>query len=108
MKIYVCGRMTGLPLHNFPAFDKQEGRLRRLGHEVVNPANIDRAMGIDEYSTPAQTLEKMPAMQEEDLRQLLTCDAIFCMKGWEQSSGARCEHEVARWRGLRFLYEESI
>ena len=38
--IYIAGPMTGLPDLNFPTFHTEAARLRSLGHEVINPAEI--------------------------------------------------------------------
>ena len=46
-RLYLAGPMTGLPELNFPAFHAEAARLRALGYEVVNPAeiNVDPAAG---------------------------------------------------------------
>lgn len=85
MKIYVAGPMTGLPELNFPAFHAMTARLRAAGHEVVNPAEIN--------SDPdADWVECMRA----DIRELVTCDAIAMLAGWEKSEGATIEHYIAK------------
>jgi uncharacterized protein DUF4406 len=38
VKIYISGRMSGLPEFNFPAFHKAAADWRAAGWEVVNPA----------------------------------------------------------------------
>ena len=40
-----------------------------------------------------------------DIEILKRCDAIYMLKGWEQSQGARRELEVAIEEGLEVLYE---
>jgi len=41
-----------------------------------------------------------------DIRALLECDAIYMLRGWEQSAGARCEHLVAAMCGIEIMYEK--
>lgn len=40
-RVYLSGPMTGLPELNFPAFRVEAARLRALGFEVVNPADLN-------------------------------------------------------------------
>ena len=47
MRIYVAGPMTGHPQLNFPAFHTEAARLRALGYEVVNPAELNADPGAD-------------------------------------------------------------
>lgn len=48
--IYIAGPMTGIPQHNFPAFDAATKRFRERGFGVVNPAEMDRDKGIDNHT----------------------------------------------------------
>jgi len=38
---YISGPMTGLPEHNFPAFNAAAAYYRERGFEVINPAEMD-------------------------------------------------------------------
>jgi hypothetical protein len=40
-----------------------------------------------------------------DIEMLSRCDAIYMMAGWEQSTGARAEHEFAIKMGMGIIYE---
>lgn len=93
MKIYIAGPMTGLPDLNFPLFHAETARLRALGFVVVNPAEINVNPATD-------WLECMRA----DIRELVTCDGIALLPGWEASRGAGIEHGLARCLGLQ-VYE---
>lgn len=92
MKIYIAGPMTGLPNLNFPAFHAEAARLRALGYEVVNPAEINA-------DPSAGWLECMRA----DIRELVTCDGVALLPGWEKSRGATLEHYIARALGLAVI-----
>lgn len=80
--------MTGLPEFNFPAFADAAARLRRLGFDVVNPA---------ELNGPGLTWQEC---MRTDLAQLVTCGAVITLDGWEKSRGASLEVHVARALGL--------
>lgn len=92
MKIYIAGPMTGHADLNFPAFHEVARRLREEGHTVVNPAEINPALDAD-------WTECMRA----DIRELVACDAIFLLPGWEKSRGASLEAHIAKALGMVLL-----
>lgn len=49
-KVYIAGKMRGVPYFNFPAFDKARNRLLNLGLTPLSPADMDRAAGFDPYT----------------------------------------------------------
>jgi hypothetical protein len=91
-RIYIAGGMSGLPDLNFPAFHAAAAKLRAEGHDVVNPAEID-------IPHPGDWLAAMRA----DIRELVTCDAIYCLDGWWNSRGARLERKIAEGLGLEVI-----
>ncbi|WP_250865650.1 DUF4406 domain-containing protein [Caballeronia sp. INSB1] len=97
MKLYVAGPMSGFPELNFPAFHAEAARLRVLGFEIVNPAEINA-------DPTAGWLDCMRA----DIKQLVDCDGIALLPGWEQSKGATVEHALARGLGLRVIEARHI
>lgn len=97
MKLYIAGPMTGYVELNFPAFRDEAARLRALGFEIVNPAEItvDPASGW---------LECMRA----DIKHLVDCDGVALLPGWAQSRGTTVEHGLARALGLRVFTASHI
>lgn len=79
-KTYLAGPMTGIEGLNFPAFHAEAARLRALGFEVVNPAEVN----------PDPTTPWTDCMFR-DLAELTTCDRIVMLPGWEASPGAQIE-----------------
>lgn len=95
MRIYIAGPMTGLPNLNFEAFHDAARALRAEGHDVVNPAEINA-------DPSAGWLSCMRA----DIRELVTCDAIYLLQGWENSRGARLEARIAEGLGFQTIFAE--
>lgn len=85
MRIYIAGPMTGLPDLNFPAFHAEAKKLRDLGHDVVNPAELN----------PDPTMPWAECMRR-DIAALVTCDTIILLPGWQQSMGASLEQHIAK------------
>lgn len=84
MKVYISGPMTGLPGHNFPAFNAAAKQLRAIGVDVVNPVEVCRESG-------GQWHEYMKA----DIKALCDCDALVLLDGWQHSNGAQLELHLA-------------
>ena len=110
MKVYIAGPMRGHDQYNFPAFDAVAEELRDEGCEVVNPADLDRAAGFDPSDLPDDwDWNELPdgvdssEYADRDLDALATCDAIYMLPGWRQSTGATAEYAVAKWRGLMLI-----
>lgn len=89
-RIYLAGPMTGLPEFNYPAFHAEAARLRQLGYHVENPA---------ENNAPADTT--WSGYLRLALAQLITCDSIAMLQGWDKSKGARLEYHVASELGMQ-------
>lgn len=90
MIIYLSGPMSGLPDHNYPAFEATAHQLRRNGMTVLTPTSIGQHDGW----TWEQYMGAALAMQSR-------ATATYMLPGWRQSRGARIEHEFARALGHR-------
>lgn len=84
MKLYISGPMSGIEDWNFPAFHAAAVRLRKLGYEVVNPAEIN----------PDTTLSWEQCLRL-DIKHLCDCDGIVLLPGWMYSEGAQLELMIA-------------
>lgn len=103
--IYTAGPMTGLPQFNYPAFDSAATTLRRLGWDVVSPAELDdpdtRRMALaSKDGSPgsgAANGETWGDFLSRDVKLISDeVDAVAVLPGWEESRGARLEVFVAR------------
>lgn len=82
---------------NFPAFHAEAARLRAAGHEVVNPAEVNP----DPAAVWADCMRA-------DIRELVTCDSIALLTGWEKSRGATLEHHIATSLGMTVMSDEMV
>jgi hypothetical protein len=89
--------MTGYPELNFPQFHAEAARLRALGFEIVNPAEINA-------DASTSWLECMRA----DIKQLVDCDGVALLPRWNESPGAFIEHNLARDLGLRVFQASQL
>ena len=88
--IYLSGPMTGIPEYNYPAFRQASKTLRDLGHFVFDPS---------EAFDGATDLPKEVYMRK-DIEELLKADVVALLPGWELSTGAQLEVEVAKQCGI--------
>jgi hypothetical protein len=101
--VYIAGPMRGLPLYNFPAFDAAARRFRRDGWDVVNPAELDRAAGVCEYTHPLPPNFLRDAMARDLSAICDCCDAIALLPGSDRSAGVGVELALARLLGLKVI-----
>lgn len=103
--------MRGHKLYNFPAFFQAAIELRKQGHQVVNPAEIDMALGLNPgiaTDDPDQIPFDIESILRNDFQEVLKADAIVLLPGWEDSSGARDEHHIALRTGRKVFFWCSI
>lgn len=110
MKVYLAGPMTGLPGHNFEAFNRQAKVLRDMGHKVFNPAEE----AGDSGKAMANGLGR-PYYMRQDIFAIIgngaddpQVDAVVVLPGWEQSRGARLEVEIALQLDIEVLWAYSL
>lgn len=124
MRVYCSGPMTGHPDLNRPAFDAAERRLSEQGHFVINPHRTSALFGtagelaeafaaayanplqnVGSYEAHARRLRLARAVMDADLAAVRSCHAIYLLRGWETSRGAKKELAEAIAHGLTILQE---
>ena len=101
MKVYISGPISGSPTYA-SAFEKAAEYLRNLGDDIVDPSTIDPPSHISKGDV---TFESWDYYMREGIKQLMDCDRIYMLEGWEQSEGARFEHMIAKQLRMSCLYE---
>lgn len=96
-RIYISGPMTGLPDLNFPAFHAEAARLRAIGFEVVNPADLN----------PDPEAAWSDCMRA-DIKALCDCDTLALLEGWQKSAGAHLEMHIAHRIGMEIVIAKEI
>lgn len=114
MRIYIAGPMRNRQFYNFPAFHEAEQHLTDLGYEVVSPARLDIEAGFLMAHLPDDHdwNEMPPGMDYEetmtrDLAALDACDAIYMLRGWLDSQGAKRE-QVHAAAGPHEFFEQGV
>ena len=101
--IYIAGPMAGLPELNFPAFYQAEKKLMKDGWRVVNPARFDAVFNVYNEGIEGRMLD---AVCEAERAAIPYLDAIYLLKGWENSKGATRELKVALEHNLEIVIEK--
>ena len=96
-RLYLAGKMSGLPDFNYPAFRSEAARLRALGYHVENPAE-----------NPEPSCGTWLAYMRMAITQLVQCDAIALLDGWQDSRGACVERTLADGLGLEVYRAKQI
>ena len=94
-KIFISGPISGLPYKEAAIrFNEYALLYHLIGFEPVNPIRLCR---------PLWSWWRCMAVC---LWHLLWCDAVFMLRGWDMSRGARIEHKVSEILGKVIMYEE--
>lgn len=89
MRVYIAGPMTGHPEFNLPAFTDAAQKLAVKGHDPVNPGRH----GVEPTYTWGDYMRR-------GLTELLTCDGVALLPGWNKSRGAQIEWKLAADLGM--------
>lgn len=100
MRIYISGPITGYADNNRAVFQSAKRALQEdlwgetpigdYAPEVVNPLDLPHQDQLPSWSS----------YLKRDIAELLTCDAVATLPGWQESRGAQLEVHIARELGL--------
>ena len=69
----------------------------QIATEVFNPIRLAEKYGWD---------KDYRFYMDACIKVLLESDAIYMLKGWQLSKGAKLEHTIAEGLGIKIVYEE--
>ena len=113
MRVYIAGPMTGYRDYNFAAFEAAQAEWIQRGHVAVTPFDAGDVVWMRHFGRRFNgATDKCdygdPLLREifvEDIRHLLSAEAILLLHGWERSTGACIERRIAEAFGLDVFYE---
>lgn len=95
-KVYISAPISGYDLdERKDTFMKMEVRLKGFGFDVFNP------LGIEHHVDGLSTYDYM----RKDLEELIKCDAILFLDGWNRSAGCHTELTVAVACGIDVWFD---
>lgn len=111
IKVYVSGQVSGKDLGEVRnRFMLAAASLQMQGYRTCNPLRMRLCEWLARKFGTRRDGSRGWGYKACILMQLLwmsaTCDAIYLLKGWHLSDGARAERSVARCMGLKAIYEE--
>ena len=96
MKVYIAGKITGLPKDEiFKKFYESGKTLKKDGHTVMSPA----VLALNEGFEHSDYMHICYAMID-------VCDAVYMQKDWQDSKGARMELQFAKDWNKWIIYED--
>ena len=105
LKVFISGPMSGYPGYNFKKFREIEEKLKLYGAEVVSPERICQKYTQEAVLKNYGLMAQMVAEQQDEL---LTCNAILLMNGWETSNGSRYELSTALKNKMAIFQEKDM
>ena len=96
MRVYISGPITGHEDY-MDRFWQAEKHLEEKNYSVINPAEISTKLPCD------ITYEEQLYL---DMGLLAMCDAIYMLKGWHRSAGAKAELALAEKLGHEVIFQQ--
>jgi hypothetical protein len=97
MRVYIAGRVSGLPYETVQAkFKAAENLLRASNFNPVSP--------LDHVNCKASRREAMKKLMPI----MLDCDAVLLLDDWQWSEGAQIEAQMAKYADIKMIFEEDL
>lgn len=89
-KIYIAGKITGLPQNEvIEKFETAKAKIESLGFHAINPVQV-----VNDWETTWENAMK------KCLKALIDCDAVVILPCWSESKGATIERQLAEDLGM--------
>lgn len=115
VRVYVSGPIASDPDARRHFADAAAQINARDGFEAINPFDVAPLAHPGQPCAPGyhpgdgeHEHTSSACYMRTDLLVLLTCDAIYLLRGWERSKGASVEHAVAMACGMKVLYQTDV
>jgi len=95
MKVYISGKISGLPYEQVK--EKFEQAVKQVAAYEYSP--------VSPLDNGCSECDPWGKQMKECIGQLLDCDAIYLLWDWKDSKGARIEEYIAREQGLQIMYQ---
>ena len=92
LKVYIAGPITGNKMYEMN-FKQAELLIKQMGHTPLNPVK-NVGFSYKEYI-------------DMGLCELMRCDVLYALPGWEKSDGASLEVSYAKAVGLKIYHNIS-
>jgi len=102
-KIYIAGPMSGYESYNFEAFFYRAALIRQQGDTPINPAQHDVDKMLKGWVYKPEDYDEVIAYDLDLIQR--EADALYMLRGWNFSNGARLEHKKALELGIPIEYE---
>ena len=96
-KCYISGKISGLPKEIYiQLFEQAKKEVIDAGFEPVSPIEIDHngAVSWEDF-------------MRNDIKQLMDCQAIYVLRNWRDSHGAKVEVELANILGFLVIHQST-
>jgi hypothetical protein len=94
MKVYISGGISN-DFNYMEKFKKAEDKLTAMGHIALNPCWIKAGLSYEQH-------------MHIDLAMVDVADALYMLKDWEDSKGAKIERQHGLKNGKKIYYEGAI
>lgn len=102
-RVYISGKITGEDENKCRLkFKEADEKISAEGNYPVNPLDVyDRL--LKKFPVDDLTYDFIMKM---DIKELMSCDEIYLLKDWQQSSGANLERFIALSLNMPLRYED--